>query len=73
MVSVPVRAAPALAATEKLAVPSPVPVAPDVKAIKLELLAAVQPQPEVVLTLTVPAPPLAGKLWLVDEREKLQA
>jgi hypothetical protein len=58
-VSVPLRAAPVLAAIEKPTVPFPVPLAPDVTVIKLALLVAVQPQVEVVITFTVPEPPLA--------------
>jgi hypothetical protein len=58
MVSVPVRAAPVLAAMAKLTVPLPVPLAPDVIVIHAALLAAVQAHPVVVETATgVPAPP----------------
>jgi hypothetical protein len=42
-------------------VPLPEPLAPDVIVIQLALLAAVQAQSEVVVTLTLPAPPLAPK------------
>jgi len=59
MVKVPLRAAPVLVATENPTVPFPVPLAPDVTVIKPALLAALQPQVDVVMTFTVPDPPLA--------------
>jgi hypothetical protein len=52
MVSVPVRAAPVLAATLKVVVPLPVPVAPDATLIHGALLAAVQAHPAPTATAT---------------------
>lgn len=66
IVSVPVRAAPVLAATLKPTDPFPVPLAPDVTAIHCTLLLAVQVQPDGVVTLTgPPGPP-------VDETDSLE-
>jgi hypothetical protein len=71
MVRVPVRVAPVLLATVKPTTPFPVPLAPDVTVIKLALLDAAQPHPDVVMTFTVPEPPLAPKVWLFEDSEKL--
>ena len=61
IVSVPVReAAPAFEATENATVLSPTPLAPLVTVIHGSLLTAVHGQPAVVVTATVPGPPLAG-------------
>ena len=43
--------------TEKLTVPLPEPLAPDVMVIQVALLTAVQLHPVVAVTLTVPVPP----------------
>ena len=70
MVRVPLRAAPVLVATAK-STPFPVPLVPEVTVIKPALLAAVQPQPEVLITFTVPEPPLDPNVWLFEDSEKL--
>ena len=57
------------AATEKVTVPLPDPLAPPVTASHDTPLAAVQEQPEVVVTLTEPLPPLAVKELFEDEME----
>ncbi len=57
----PVREAPVLALTEKLTVPLPVPLAPEVIVIQLSLLLAVHEQLLAVVTVTVPLPAEAGK------------
>jgi hypothetical protein len=59
IVSVAVRAAPVLAATENVAVPLPVPVAPAVMVTKLALLVDVQEQVLPAVTVTEPVPPAA--------------
>jgi hypothetical protein len=60
MVSVPLRAAPVLAATLNPTDPLPLPLAPDVMLIHEALLAAVHPHPLLVVTATgPPAPPAA--------------
>jgi hypothetical protein len=69
MVQVPVRLDPVHEATEYPTVPLPDPLDPEVMVIQLALLEAVQVQPEVAVTLTVPVPPLAPKVWLVGESE----
>ena len=71
MVRVPLRAAPVLVATAKPTTPFPVPLVPEVTVIKPALLVAVQPQPEVVTTFTVPEPPLDPNVWLFEDSEKL--
>jgi hypothetical protein len=71
MVRLPLRAAPVLAATENPTTPFPVPLAPEVTVIKPALLAAVQPQPEVVVTFTVADPPLAWNVCAFEDSEKL--
>ena len=53
IVSVPVRDAPALAATLNVVVPLPVPLAPPVIVSQVSLLVAVQLQPAAVVTATV--------------------
>jgi hypothetical protein len=68
-VIVPVRAGPVLAATEKLTVPLPVPVAPAVMVIQASLLVAVQAQPAAAVTLVEPAPPAAAMVWLAGLME----
>jgi len=65
MVIVPVLCGPVWAATEKFTTPLPEPLAPELIVIQASLLAAVHEQPVAVVTLTLPAPPEAGKLWLV--------
>jgi hypothetical protein len=50
-----------LAATEKLTLPFPLPVAPEVTVMKDELLAAVHPQLPVKVTFTTPLLPDAPK------------
>lgn len=61
IVSVPIRAGPVFAATLKVTLPLPVPVAPDVMVIQDALLAAVQPQPAPAVTATLlPVAPLAS-------------
>lgn len=67
-VMVPVRAGPVLAATEKLTVPLPVPLAPPVIVIQLSLRTACQSHAAVVVRLKLPVPPAVPKFWLVDER-----
>ena len=65
-VIVPVRAAdPVLAATVKCSAPLPVPDPSLAIVIHAALLAAVHAQPAVVVTFTVPPPPLEVKDWLV--------
>ena len=72
-VSVPLRCGPVLLATEKSTVPFPVPLAPDVTVMKLALVVAVQPQPLVVMTFTVPVPPFDPKFCAFEERENPHA
>jgi hypothetical protein len=60
MVSVPVRAAPVFGRTLKPTEPFPVPFAPDVIVSHDALLVAVHAHPVVVVTATVPAPPVAA-------------
>jgi hypothetical protein len=60
IVSVPVRAAPELAATVKLTVPLPVPEPPDVTVIQLTFATAVHAQPVPAVTALEPDPPLAA-------------
>jgi hypothetical protein len=45
------------------------PLAPDVIEIKPELLAALHPHPDEVLTFAVPGPPLPPKDWLDGDSE----
>ena len=71
MVRVPLRAAPVLAVVENPTTPFPVPLAPEVTVIKPALLVAVQPQPDVVVTLTVEEPPLAWNVCALEDSEKL--
>jgi hypothetical protein len=66
IVTVPVRAAPALADTFNITVPFPLPLAPDVIDSHGALLIAVHAQPAVVVTATlIPVAPAAGADWLV--------
>ena len=60
IVSVPLRAAPVLAAALNCTDPLPLPLAPDVMVSHVALLAAVHPHPLLVVTLTGPLPPLDG-------------
>ena len=57
----PVREAPLLALTEKITVPLPVPLAPEVIPIQVSLLLAVQEQLLAVVIVTDPLPAEAGK------------
>jgi hypothetical protein len=57
IVSVPVRSGPVFAATVKLTVPEPVPLAPLVTVIQFTLLAAVHAHPDCVVTVTGPPLP----------------
>jgi len=59
---VPVRAAPVFAPTEKLTVPFPLPVEPDVTVIHGALLSTVQSQTVGDCTVIDPEPPVAGTL-----------
>jgi hypothetical protein len=65
MVSVPLRAAPVLAATLNPTVPLPFPLAPEVMLIQDTLLAAVHPHWALVDTATLPVPLVAATDWLV--------
>ena len=68
MVRVPVRVLlEGFSVTVYVTLPRPALVLPEVIVIKAVLLAAVHEQPAVVLTATLPLPPLAGKAWLVGE------
>ena len=61
IVIVPLRASPALAATENETVPSPVPAAPPMTVIQAAFDTAVQPQEaRLESTSTLPGPPTAG-------------
>jgi hypothetical protein len=64
MVSVPVRAAPVLAAALNVIEPFPLPDVALVMVSQFALLAAVHAQPLAAVTVTVPVPPPAGTLWL---------
>src|SRR5688572_14578366 len=72
MLSVPVRAAPLLAATVKLTVPLPVPDAPAVIVSHSSLLTAPQVQVPPVVTVTLPVPPALGTAWLIGAMVKAQ-
>jgi hypothetical protein len=65
IVSVPVLAAPVFAWAVKPTEPFPVPVAPEVMESHPALLVAVHAHPLVVVTPTVPVPPVAATDWLV--------
>jgi hypothetical protein len=68
MVIVPVRElAPVLAATLKVVVPLPVPLAPAVRVIQVAPLVAVQAQPLLAATLELPLPPPYGNEALAGE------
>ena len=69
MVSVPLRIAPVLVATENPTTPFPVPLAPEVTVIKPALLIAVQPHPAGAMMFTVPEPPLDWNVWLFEDSE----
>jgi hypothetical protein len=51
-------------ATEKLTVPFPVPLAPEVTVTNAALLTAVQGHVEVVVTAMLPVPPVSVNDWL---------
>src|SRR4051812_1232010 len=70
-VSVPLRA-PLAAATEKVTVPLPVPLAPDVIVMKSDRLVAVQVQDASVVTFTVNVPPLVAEFTEVGDTAKEQ-
>ena len=72
-VSVPLRALPPLAATLKLTVPAPLPLAPEVTVMNPALLTAVQLHPVAVVTARLPLPPAAEKFWLVGLMANEQA
>jgi hypothetical protein len=61
----PDRSKSLLAATEKLIVPLPVPLAPEVIVRNAAVLLAVQLQAAGAVTVRVPVPPAAEKLWLL--------
>src|SRR5574341_283269 len=65
MVIVSIRCGPVLAATVNCTVPLPLPLAPLEIVIHAALLIAVHAQPDTVVTLTEPDPPLAVKVWLM--------
>ncbi len=71
-VIVPVLCRPVLAATEKAAAPLPELLAPELIVIQVSLLSAVHAQPVAVVTLTLPVPPLAVRVWLVGLIENEQ-
>ena len=74
IVSVPVRAAPVLAATLNVTVPLPVPVEPDATVIHSTAVVAVHWHVAPAETVTgVPAPPAAAMFWLVGEIAVLHA
>jgi hypothetical protein len=54
-----------------LTAPFPLPLAPEVTVIQLELLTPVQPQPLPAVTATLPVPPLAARLCEVGDALKL--
>ena len=60
----PDRCNPPFAVIEKLTVPLPVPLAPDVMVKNASVLLAVQLHPAGALTVTLPVPPPAEKFWL---------
>jgi hypothetical protein len=66
-VSVPVRAAPVLAAAVNATVPLPLPDAPLEIVIHAAFDVAIQAQPLFAVTPTLPLPPLASTDWLVGE------
>ncbi len=70
MVSVPVRGLVlALAVTVQVMFPLPVPLGGVQVSQLVALLEAVQPQPELVVSVTVPLPPAAAGLALTGEME----
>ena len=71
-VIVPVRCGPVFAATENWTAPLPLPLAPLEMVIHAALLVAAHAQPVVVVTLMLPVPPEAAKLWLVGLIENVQ-
>lgn len=68
----PVRAGPDVAATAKVTVPEPFPLAPPVIVIHGALLVAVHAQPLAVFTPTVPVPPPASTLCVSGDTSKAQ-
>jgi hypothetical protein len=61
-----------LAATVKLTLPLPLPVAPELIVNQFALLVAAQVQPEPAVTLTVPVLALAAAFWLVALKLNVQ-
>jgi hypothetical protein len=72
MVREPVRAGPLAAATAKLTVPPPLPLAAPVMVIHGTLLAAVHAHPLAVFTVTVRVPPLASTVCERGDTSKAQ-
>jgi hypothetical protein len=72
MVSVPLRAAPVLAATLNPTEPLPVPLAPDVTVIHATVLVAVHAQVAPLVTVTVPVLAVAGALRLLGAMAYVQ-
>jgi hypothetical protein len=73
IVNVALRAPVAVfAATLKLTVPLVEPLDPPVTVTQLEPLVAVHAQPDVVVTVTVPVPPLAANAWVDAEMLNVQ-
>jgi hypothetical protein len=66
------RCALLLDATLNVTVPLPLPLAPEVIVTKLSLLVAVQLHPLGAVTLMLPVPPVALKLWLVGVSAETQ-
>jgi hypothetical protein len=73
IVSVPTRAAPALAAAVNVTLPLPSPGLPDVTVNHEAPLVDVHGHPVAALTCTDPDPPEAGTDWLVGAMLMLQA
>jgi hypothetical protein len=69
---VPVRDGPVVAATAKVTLPAPAPLAPAVIVIHGALLAAVQAHPAAALTSIVRLPPPAATAWLSGDTSKPQ-
>jgi hypothetical protein len=72
IVSVPLRAAPVLAATLNPTEPLPVPLAPDVTVIHATVLVAVHAQVAPLVTVTVPVLAVAGALRLLGAMAYVQ-
>lgn len=58
-----------MGSTEKVTVPLPFPLLPEVTAIQDTSLTALHAQPDPPVTLTLPLPPLELKFALFDDRE----